>query len=90
VRASVSLLYEVSEVNDMSGWKVTGKREDPGEVVLDIATAGIKPILENMLGVERDKIYTVENKETGEVRHVTASNSTRLGERIAEGKFDKE
>jgi hypothetical protein len=79
-----------SEIIDMSGWKVTGKREDPSEVILDVATAGIKPILEHMLGVERDQIYTVANKETGEVRHVTASNSTRLGERIAEGQFDKE
>jgi len=72
----------------MSDWKVKKESSTTQDVVMNMATAGIKPMIENMLGIKEDTVYTVENEKTHEVREVTARDSDELGSKIEKGDFD--
>jgi hypothetical protein len=72
--------------NKGKDWEVTNRKTD-----IDI------PIMTLFGARVRTSTYTVENKRTGEERHVTVSFNEnrsreldRLGEKISHGKFDKE
>ncbi|MBI4127842.1 MAG: hypothetical protein HY459_02095 [Parcubacteria group bacterium] len=67
------------------GWEVIGTEggSDPISAILEMAVyvgsnGALKP----------STTYVVENKETGEIRTVTASDEDELGLKIADGDFD--
>ena len=71
----------------MSDWKVTDKFRDPKtEITFGIATLGLSLFLPD----DGPYVYEVKNKETDEIRYVTADSAEELGKKIESGEFDEE
>jgi hypothetical protein len=70
----------------MSDWKVVDKDNHTlANMAMGLCSGGISLILGGL-----PPTYEVENKDSGEIRHVTARTADELGSRISSGKFDKE
>lgn len=70
-------------------WNITGSHERPENVAIDVGSFGLSSIFDDVFHVEREQVYTVENSETRETREVTARNTDEVGEKIANGDFNK-
>ena len=70
----------------MSNWKIIDKGEDLGSnIIMNLATLGTY----NAFGLN-EKIYEIENQETGETKFVIAPDSYEIGEMISEGDWQDE
>jgi len=71
-------------------WVVEKVESDGSEMVLGIVTGGLFPLLmRSIFGDNNDrKTFVIRNKDTDEIRHVTARDADELGTKIADGDFD--
>ena len=70
----------------MSNWKIVDKGEDLGSnIILNLASFGAY----SALGLN-EKIYEIENQETGETKFVIAPDSYEIGEMLSEGDWQDE
>jgi len=68
----------------MSDWKVIGKRDAiVRNLITDVLTCGL-----TAAAGHRDSVYTLEHKDTGEIRTITTEDNYTLGQRIADGDFN--
>jgi len=66
----------------MSDWKIKGSTVTNSEMARFAVTGGLSTILG-----PPEKHYSVENKESGETRRVTAHSAGEVGRKIARGEF---
>jgi hypothetical protein len=65
-------------------WKVTHEKTSLFRTaVRGLFTAGLGPVVGGP-----DRVFTLENEQTGETRTITTNDPSTLGELIAKGEFD--
>ena len=62
-------------------WEISGQEKSGTDVIIEAVTLGLVPA---------PTTYEVTNTESGDVRHVTSYSRDSVGEKIADGKFDRE
>jgi hypothetical protein len=72
----------------MSDWKIIDVKGQ--ELAAAVMTLGASVIMNKVFGAEVSSVFTIQNEETGEIRHVVAADEDELGEKIANGDFDDE